>query len=104
MSDSNDKSGSPLRPSTQPSKEFATVLKQHLTQLHNELHRLVACYHFYHDVMQAVLAREEPVPDPDALWHYGLLVMNDWMTDAGDQLVSQLEEISQWAEQQKPLA
>lgn len=93
MTTSNDKSGSPLQPSKNIPKDQWDTLNTQLVTLSNDLYKLISCYHFYHNAIQSIFAQDKGEDAPRSTeWQYGLFLVDDWLSDAGDDAVRQVEE------------
>ncbi len=100
--DSTSSNTQPPSP-TSPAEAFAQALNIRLVNFENELFQLVCCYHFYHDALQAIVERQEPLPHPRSRWHFGMASIGGWLTNSGDQLLLQLQEVTEWAKQETPV-
>ncbi len=103
MTNSNDKSGSPLRPSkTTPSVLSDTEKESFHNQLvtfDDRLFSLLKSQCFYHEAMLNLLTSQDE-PDSDTL--IGAIVIQRWLRESGDHLLSQLREMQGWLNRPRP--
>lgn len=105
MTNSNDKSGSPLHPSKTPPQHhieaFFKTLDARLYSIEEDLHRVLSCYHFLNDVMRTVVAHSEsPIPEATDPWHFGYYAMSDWLEDLSAAVMHEVKDIQSWTHQQ----
>lgn len=102
MTNSNDKSGSPLHPSKTPQQHhiesFFKTLDSRLYSIEEDLHKVLSCYHFLNDSMRIVMAHSEnPLPEATHPWHFGLYSISDWLEDLSASLMRDVKEMNEWS-------
>ena len=70
-----------------------------LTQLDDELYRVLSAYYIHLAAIQAITAYGWP-ESSDKL-NLGLSVTSDWLVNQGDHIIGKLEELREWMEAAK---
>ena len=86
MTGDNINAGSPLPQS---------LINQQFTQFEDKLTHLLACYQFYDHAIRAMTSPNyHDGSDPND-WHLGLFLNQQWLTEQGEQLMTELRLIRQ---------
>lgn len=67
------------------------AVAQQLSEIDNDLHQLICAHRFYREAIEAVTASSESDFNQD--WHYGLVIVGEWLQQHGDALLHQVSQL-----------